>query len=199
MIPIPALGVLLGLLLGLALGGRIENLADVRLRWLPALGGAAIARLVLEILMTSGSVSPAIRQWLVLVIYLFLAWMLLANRRLPGMTAAAIGVLSNGFAIIVNGGFMPVWQPALSRAGFDSTAVHSNFHTLLPAPVDAYFFAHAGPLADVIPIPLPFVGSVASIGDLLLGAGLAFFLFALIMLMTLFQWRMSKHWVHYSS
>jgi multiple sugar transport system permease protein len=30
-------------------------------------------------------------------------------------------------------------------------------------------------------------------------SALAFFLFALIMLMTLFQWRMSKHWVHYSS
>ena len=28
---------------------------------------------------------------------------------------------------------------------------------------------------------------------------LAFFLFVVIMLMTLFQWRMSKHWVHYSS
>jgi len=29
-------------------------------------------------------------------------------------------------------------------------------------------------------------------------SALAFFLFAFIMLITLFQWRMSKHWVHYS-
>jgi DHA3 family macrolide efflux protein-like MFS transporter len=177
---IPVLGVLLGLLLGLALGGRIENLADIRLRWLPALAAAALARLALEILIDSGSLPQAGRLWLVLVTYLFLAWMLLANRRLPGMTAAAIGTLSNGFAIVVNGGFMPVWQPSLAAAGFDSTAVHSNFYSLLPAPVDASFFAHAGPLADVIPIPLPIIGSVASIGDLLLGAGLAFFLFAVV-------------------
>lgn len=178
---IPALGVLLGLLLGLALGGRLENLTQIKLRWLPALVGAAIARLALEVMMTSGDVPQAIRLWLVLITYTFLAWMLLANRDLPGMTAAAIGTISNGIAIVVNGGYMPVWKPSLDAAGFDSTAVHSSFYTLLPEPVDSSFFTHAGPLADVIPIPLPVVGSVASIGDLLLGAGLAFFLFAVVM------------------
>ncbi len=175
---ISVIGVLLGLVLGLAVGGRIDNLLDVRLRWLPALFGAAIARVVLEGMLAAGSVPQAVRLWLVLVCYLFLVWMLLANRRLPGMTAAAIGTISNGIAIVANGGWMPVWQPSMAAAGFDSTAVHSSFYTLLGAPVDGNFLAHAGPLADVIPIPIPYIGAVASIGDLILGAGLAFFLFA---------------------
>ena len=40
------------------------------------------------------------------------------------------------------------------------------------------FLALAGPLGDIIPIPIPFIRNVASIGDLFLAAGLAFFLFA---------------------
>jgi DHA3 family macrolide efflux protein-like MFS transporter len=177
---IPALGVLLGLVLGLAVGGRIDNLLDIRLRWLPALLGAAIARIGLEVLLAVTDVPFVIRMWLVLVTYSFLSWMLLANRNLPGMTAAALGTISNGIAIVVNGGWMPVWQPSLAAAGFDPTAVHSSFYTLLEGPLDASFLAHAGPLADVLPVPVPIIASVASIGDILLGAGLAFFLFAAV-------------------
>jgi Bacterial protein of unknown function (DUF894). len=40
------------------------------------------------------------------------------------------------------------------------------------------FLAQAGPLGDIIPIPIPFIRNVASIGDLFLASGLAFFLFA---------------------
>jgi MFS family permease len=156
----------------------VGNLLDVRLRWLPMLVAAAAARFVLDALLTAGHVPDAVRMWLVLVAYIYLAAMLLANRTLPGMTAAALGTVANGIAIVVNGGWMPVWQPSLRAAGFDSTAVHSNFHVLLTGPVDAGFFAHGGPLADVIPIPIPLVQSVASVGDLMLGTGLAFFIFA---------------------
>jgi DHA3 family macrolide efflux protein-like MFS transporter len=49
---------------------------------------------------------------------------------------------------------------------------------MLDGPVDAAFFGHGGPLADIIPIPIPILQSVASVGDLLLGAGLAAFVFA---------------------
>jgi MFS transporter, DHA3 family, macrolide efflux protein len=177
---VPGLGVFLGLVLGLVVGGSIENLLDVRLRWLPGLVLAALARFGLDWALSAGGVPDAERMWLVLVTYVLLAGVLLANRGLPGMTAAALGTIANGIAIVVNGGWMPVWQPSLRAAGLDPLVLHSNFHTLLTGPVDARFFAHGGPLADVIPIPIPVLQSVASVGDLLLGAGLAFFLFAAV-------------------
>ena len=171
---------ILGFLLGLAAGGRLENLLDVRLRWLPALLFAGAARFGLDALLSMGGVPDGVRMWLILVVYLLLSAMLLVNRGLPGMMAAALGTIANGIAIVVNGGWMPVWQPSMAAAGFDSTAVHSNFHVLLTGPMDANFVAHAGPLADVIPVPIPIIASVASVGDLMLGAGLAFFIFAAV-------------------
>ena len=174
----PVLGVILGFALGLAVGGRLDNLLDVRLRLWPMLLVAAAARFALDAALAAGGVPGEVRMWLVLVAYVLLTAMLLANRSLPGMTAAALGTAANGIAIVINGGWMPVWQPSLAAAGFDPTAVHTNFHTLLTGPVDAGFFARGGPLADLIPIPLPLIQSVVSVGDILLGAGLAFFVFA---------------------
>jgi len=175
---LPALGVLVGLALGVAAGGSLDNLLGVRLRWLPILLVAAAGRFGLDMAMSAGGVPDGLRFWLVVVVYVLLAAMLLANRGLPGLTAAALGTVANGLAIAINGGWMPVWKPSVAAAGFDSTVIHSGFHTLLSGPVDSTFFAHGGPLADIIPIPVPIVQSVASVGDLLLGAGLAFFIFA---------------------
>jgi MFS family permease len=177
---VPTLGIFLGLGLGLLAGGRIDNFADVRLRWLPALVTAVVARFALDGLLAAGDIPDFLRMWFVLVIYVLLTAMFLANRSLPGMAAAALGTAANGIAIVANGGWMPVWQPSLAAAGLDSTRVHSSFHTLLTGPVDTAFFAHGGPLVDIIPIPIPIpmIQSVASFGDLLLGAGLAFFVFA---------------------
>ena len=169
---------LLGFVLGLAAGGRLSNLLDVRIRLWPMLLIAATARFALDWALAAGGVPGDVRMWLVLMAYVLLTAVLLVNRTLPGMTAAALGTAANGIAIVVNGGWMPVWQPSLAAAGFDSTAVHSNLHTLLTGPVDAGFFARGGPLADLIPIPLPVLQSVVSVGDILLGAGLAFFVFA---------------------
>ena len=177
---VPGVGVFIGLALGLAVGGSLDNLLDIRLRWLPALLVAAAARVTLDWALAGGGLPDAIRLWLVLLTYVYLVAMLLANRGLPGMTAAALGTAANGIAIVVNRGWMPVWQPSLGAAGFDSTTVHSNFHTMLTGPVDATFFARGGPLADIIPIPIPILQSVASVGDLLLAAGLAFFIFAVV-------------------
>jgi MFS family permease len=177
---VPTLGIFLGLGLGLLAGGRIDNFADVRLRYLPALVTAVVARFALDGLLAAGDIPDVLRMWFVLVIYVLLTAMFLTNRSLPGMAAAALGTAANGIAIVANGGWMPVWQPSLRAAGLDSTAVHSSFHTLLTGPVDTAFFAHGGPLVDIIPIPIPIpmIQSVASFGDLLLGAGLAFFVFA---------------------
>jgi DHA3 family macrolide efflux protein-like MFS transporter len=177
---VPALGVLMGLGLGLLVGGTLDSLIFVRLRWLPVLLLAASARFGLDAALAAGSVPDGLRMWLVLTTYLLLTAMLVANRSLPGLTAAALGTAANGIAIVANGGWMPVWQPSLAAAGLDPNTLHSSFHRILVGPVDAGFFAHGGPLVDIIPIPIPILQSVASVGDLLLGAGLAFFVFAAV-------------------
>lgn len=174
----PVLGILVGLGLGLVVGGSIDNLVHVRLRWLPLLLVAAVARFGLDAALTAGTIPDGLRLWLVIVAYVLLTAMLILNRGLPGLTAAALGTAANGIAIVLNGGWMPVWQTSLAAAGFDSTTVHSGFHRMLTGPVDASFFAHGGPLIDIIPIPIPIIQSVASLGDMLLAAGLCLFLFA---------------------
>jgi len=173
----PALGVFLGLGLGLLLGGSLDNVIAVRLRWLPILVLSAASLIVLDATLSAGAIPDSRRLWLLAPAYCVLALALLANRSLPGLTAAAIGTAANGIAIVANGGWMPVWQPSLAAAGFDPNIIHSGFHRILQGPVDAAFFGHGGPLADIIPIPLPILQSVASVGDILLGAGLAAFVF----------------------
>ncbi len=176
----PALGVLVGLVFGLAAGGRIENLVAVRLRWLPVLLVAVALRFGVDAALGADLIPDWLRLPAVVVAFVLLTATLLANSGLPGMAAAALGTAANGIAMAVNGGWMPVWQPSLAAAGFDSTTIHSNSHVMLGAPVDASFFAHAGPLADLIVIPVPYLRSVVSIGDVFLAAGLAFFMFAVI-------------------
>ena len=75
---------------------------------------------------------------------------------------------------------MPIWVPSLVAAGFDPERRSSRRSTsiLADSTLDADFLLHAGPLGDILPIPLPLIRNVASIGDLFLTAGLAFFLFA---------------------
>ncbi len=176
----PAIGVFFGLALGLLAGGNLDNLTNVRLRWLPVLLWALVARFGLDALLSAGAVPDALRLWLVVATYVLLTAMLVANRSLPGLAAAALGTVANGMAIVANGGWMPVWRPSLAAAGLDPNAIHSNFHTMLEGPVDGSFFAHGGPLVDLIPIPIPMIQSVVSIGDVLLAVGLAFFVFAAV-------------------
>jgi DHA3 family macrolide efflux protein-like MFS transporter len=174
----PAFGVLLGLGLGMLAGGKLDNVMGVRLRWWPAVVLSAVALIVLDAELSAGAIGAGTRIWLVVAAYVTLTFLLLANGSCPGLTAAALGTAANGIAIVANGGWMPVWRPSLIAAGFDPSHVQSGFHRILEGPVDATFFAHGGPLVDIIPLPLPVFASVASVGDVILAAGLAMFVFA---------------------
>jgi hypothetical protein len=108
-----------------------------------------------------------------------LAFVLWHNRDRPGMGVALGGTLANAAAILVIGGHMPVWQPALAISGIPAAELDPAYHVILGADIgSAEFLAHAGPLADVIPIPLPLLQNVASVGDVFIAAGIALFLFA---------------------
>ncbi len=174
-------GIALGLILGLLAGGSLTNLASVRLRWVAILMFAVILRYGTEFLLVRGNgLVELIRLPLFLFAFVLLLAALWVNRTQPGMRLAFVGILSNTIAITANGGHMPIWIPSLEAAGFNLADLTSPFHVALGANLNADFLLHAGPLADILPIPLPLVRNVASIGDVFLTAGLAFFLFATV-------------------
>jgi MFS family permease len=174
-------GIVVGLLLGLLAGGSIANLASVRLRWVGLLMFAVILRFGTEFGLIQGSgVIEALRLPLFVTSFVLLLLALWVNRSQPGMRLAFVGILSNTIAIAANGGYMPIWIRSLQAAGFTLEDIRSPFHAPLAGDPGLDFFLHAGPLGDIIPIPLPIIQNVASIGDLFLTAGLAFFLFATV-------------------
>jgi MFS family permease len=174
-------GIVVGLVLGLLAGGSIGNLGAVRLRWVGILMFAVILRFGTEFgLIQGNAVVDTFRLPLFMTAFLLLLAALWVNRSQPGLRLAFVGILSNTIAIVANGGHMPIWIRSLEAANFTLADVVSPFHTTLPEEANLDFFLHAGPLGDIIPIPLPIIQNVASIGDVFLTAGLAFFLFATV-------------------
>jgi MFS family permease len=173
----------LGIVLGLLAGGRIENLAYVRLRLVQLLFLGLVLRYATQFAIEGGNdVASQLRLPLFATGFLLLLIGLWANREHPGIALAFVGILLNAVAIVTNGGFMPVWEPSILAAGLPATELGSAFHVIVgtgaAGGIAGDFLAQAGPLGDIIPIPIPFIRNVASIGDLFLAAGLAFFLFA---------------------
>jgi len=173
----------LGLVLGLLAGGRLENLASVKLRLVQAIFVGLFLRYATQFALELGS-GPAdsLRLPLFTAGFLFLLAGLWANREQPGLVLAFVGILLNAVAMITNGGYMPVWQPSIVAAGLPLSEAGSAFHKIVGdiagSGITGNFLAQAGPLGDIIPIPVPGLRNVASIGDVFLAAGLAFFLFA---------------------
>ena len=149
-------GIVLGLVLGLIAGGNLVNLASIQLRRLELLAVALLLRVVTEFLLNAGvPLVETFRLPLLAGAFGLLLVALWANRGYPGMILVFIGILSNAVVIVVNGGYMPIWEPALTAAGLTPADVTTALHYILPPPLDANFLLHLGPFADVIPIPLP--------------------------------------------
>jgi MFS family permease len=172
-------GIILGLVAGLAAGGRLDNLLAVRLRWTLLIFGAVALRLGVEAaLLRDIEIIDQLRVPLLAGAYGLLVVALWANRARPGIGLALVGTLLNATAILVNGGRMPVWDQALAAAGLTAADILSPIHFIVSADDLGEFLRQAGPLGDVIPIPLSFAPNVLSVGDVLLASGLAFFVFA---------------------
>lgn len=154
----------IGLLLGFALGGRASGLANINFRW----GMLAVAGFALQVILFSGPVSERIGDAGPVIYVASTALVLaavLANLRLPGMALVAIGAASNLAAILANGGYMPASHSG-AAVGPDGIVAYSNTRVIASPALE--------PLTDVIVLPawLPFT-NIASIGDLLIGAGIA--------------------------
>jgi MFS family permease len=176
------IGLVGGLILGLIAAGKIGRLIDVRLRWAGLILLAVLVRFGTQVAIADGvDLAEQLRLPLYGGAFGVLAVALWLNRRLPGLLAVFVGVVANGVAVVVNGGWMPVWPPALDAVGFTQADLNAGFHVLLPTDFGADFFLRAGPIADIIPIPLPFLTNVSSVGDAFIAAGLAWFVFATLL------------------
>jgi MFS transporter, DHA3 family, macrolide efflux protein len=177
------ISLVIGLALGVAAGGNILNLASVRMRLLQLLFLGLVVRYATQYAIEIGiTEADTYRLFLFGGGFLLLLIGLWVNREQPGLPLAFVGILLNAVVIVVNGGYMPVWEPSVVAAGLTPAEVGSTFHRIVSATpaggIPSDFLAQAGPLGDIIPIPFPFIQNVISIGDLFLGAGLGFFLFA---------------------
>jgi hypothetical protein len=141
--------------------GRWANLAAFRPRATWLLWIALVVQLLQFTVLDLGSASDAVH----LGTYLLAALFLIANRKVTGVWLVALGGLSNGLTIALNGGTLPARLAALEGAGL---------------PVDRDRFVNSGVmdhaklswLGDVFYVPkgVP-LANVFSVGDVLLVVG----------------------------
>jgi MFS family permease len=163
--------VILALVVGVLAGGGFPRLAELRLRWLPLLGIALALRLAVFVLRPDVARVPV--GWVFVLAYLFIFAWLWRNWTVPGLQIASVGIAANTLAVVLNGGHMPVWGAAFTAAGFSVDAIAGDpFHHLLLSDSVSAFVARGGLFGDVIPIPLPLIRDVVSLGDILLALGI---------------------------
>ncbi len=156
----------LGILVGLLAGGRLDRLAALPFAW----AWLAMAGLLVQIVLFSGAVDGLLGGGIGSGVYILsTAAVLIAvlrNVRLAGMPLVVVGAAANLVAIVANGGVMPTTVEALRAAGLDPTHGFSN-SVVLADPALA-------PLTDIFALPswVP-LANVFSVGDLLLGVGVA--------------------------
>jgi hypothetical protein len=112
-IPVAAL---VALLVPIILGGSPARMSRVRLRhtaWL--LGALAVQVVIIEVLPGPRAVLEAVH----VATYAAAGWFLTVNSRIPGLGLVALGTLSNGLTIALNGGTLPARASALRAAGLD--------------------------------------------------------------------------------
>lgn len=158
----------IGTILGLVCGGKMRALATLRLRGEPVLIVALLAQWALP-LVHAAMRSPGPTRWFWMAALLGAAAVCIVNRRLPGLSIAALGLLMNASVIVLNGG-MPVLPEAVVVAG--------GSIDLLPNGDLAHGVLTGGTMLSVLGDVLPLAAGewlrgVASAGDVVLGVGVA--------------------------
>jgi Family of unknown function (DUF5317) len=144
-------------------GGRLSRLADVQLRWVPAIFGSLFIQVVIVSVVPGGN--PWVHRTLHLVSYVLAAAFLVGNRRIVGIWVIALGAALNALAIFANNGVMPASETALRAAGrFETTKGFINSGVL--AHPKLLF------LGDVFSMPrwMP-LHNVFSVGDVCIALG----------------------------
>ena len=165
--------ILLALIVGAFAGGGIPRLADLKLRWSLLLVAALALRVGAGLARETAALGDIPVGWAFIAAYgLIFAW-LWGNWRVPGLQIASVGIGANMAAVLVNAGQMPIWSAAFFAAGFTEDVIANDpFHFLLREESVAAFVARGGLFGDVIPLPVPIIRDVVSIGDVLLALGI---------------------------
>jgi hypothetical protein len=156
-------------LVGLLAGGSLRNFERLRVHWW-AIAFVGLGLQIVPVREFAHVPIWAVGAGMLATSYVLLLSFLAVNRWIPGAAVMAIGLMLNLAVVGANGG-MPVSASAIEAAG-GSVAVLADgagakHHLMNDANV-------LWPLGDVIPIPPP-AGVVLSVGDLLLYAGIAWF------------------------
>ncbi len=156
--------------LGFLLGGRLANLARLRIRWAPA----AVVGLALQLAPTPGHTWPLLLLYVsfgLLVVFAFVN----VRWRVPGAWLILLGIVCNFTVIAVNEG-MPVSREALVRSDqlgtLDLLVEEGAAKHHLATPDDRLRF-----LGDVIAVGPP-VRQAMSVGDVLTYLGVAWLVVA---------------------
>jgi hypothetical protein len=150
----------LGLLIGVLTGGKITNLADLRIRW----PWFVLAVLVIReaILFRPFNGIEGVQYIYAAALAALVGWTALHIKRLPGVWVVSVGAAMNLIVILANGARMPV-APAL--AGALVQRGHLGQYVLMGPGTDLNW------LADWIGFPWP-VRGVYSPGDLVIAVGI---------------------------
>jgi MFS family permease len=163
----------LALIAGGLAGGGLPRLGDLRLRWVGILGLALVLRFGAGLIRQSEpGIDLPLGLGFIAAYGLIFVW-LSRNWRVPGLQVAAVGIGLNTLAIVLNSGQMPIWSAAFTAAGFTPASLTNDpFHFVLTASSAAEFVSKGGIFGDVLPLPIPVIRDVVSIGDVLLAVGI---------------------------
>ena len=164
------LAAVIGTLGGLWHGGALRNFARLSFRW--------AALFLVGLILRAVAFSPVVRHdgaaiGVYVLALVFLAVGIAANRRIVGIELVLLGLLLNAVVILANGGAMPVSADALRLVGRYDYALQLRDEGPLGHVELATADTVLRPLADIIPLsPVPLFQTVASVGDLLIAAGM---------------------------
>jgi len=171
------IAVIVGVALGFPLGGRVQALGQLRLRW-NVLIFIALAVQILTFTPLNPLPSSLVPAAYVMSNAVAALWVV-RNLALAGMPCVALGTLCNLAAIAANGGRMPVDAALLARTRGQAFAEAVASGRMATNAVIADASTRLAWLTDrlVLPPPLP-SPAVWSLGDLLIGVGVAWLIAA---------------------
>lgn len=165
--------IILAIIIGLLRGGEIERLSNISIKGSYLFVIALILRgLLFFVELLNISIFFEYANIILIISYLVLIYVSFKNIKLPGFKYVTLGVLLNGFVIMVNGGKMPVIVNKQIAQYTDAvTALSEHGKNLIYSINDSNaLFVFLG---DVLPLPTPFPeSSILSVGDVLIFVGL---------------------------
>jgi len=167
------------LVISLLTGGRITRLAEVHLRHSYLIPLALGIQVMIFSAWWHRQVGASLLSDALYILSLALTAVFCAlNWRVPGVLALGLGLMLNAAVILANGGHMPASLQALriagivdSREAFEAMRITNS--SLIDATTPLWF------LGDVFAVPKQApLANVFSIGDVLIGVGACWFLWA---------------------